>query len=240
MKNRLPFLPGTTFYGIVNRTTWFNGDYLRKYGTSIGEANTNLVKSIQLCATQCAMGRKLEDWEVQAVLEYFWSIELKLQDLNFSESDWTKLKRGSTGSRKNQGLISWLKGFYLDASPATFSTPPNPKEVLESYTPNIEKGKAIYVLSCLSCHKTGRITSFIFGNSPVKYRLLNAHTDYGANFSVFDAVRNGIKASPGKGYMPNYPLQRISDRQLKDLQAFIKYQATRDLLPLEPFLDWLD
>jgi len=39
--------------------------------------------------------------------------------------------------------------------------------------------------------------------------------------------------------MPNFPLQRMSDNQLQDLQAFIKNQATHDQLPLEPFVDWI-
>ena len=239
IQNRLRFLPGTTFYGIVNRTTWYNGDYLKKYGDSAGKANKNLVNAIQLCATQCAMGRKLENWELQAVLAYFWSLELKLQDLNLSETDWKKLKFASLRPEKNQGLISWLKGFYLNASPATFSKPPTPFTAPDKYAPNIENGKAIYVLSCMSCHQSGRATAFTLGTSAVTYQLLSDHTDFGANFSVYHAIRNGINASPGKGYMPIFSLQRMSDHQLKDLRAFIKYQTTHDPLPLEPLIDWI-
>ena len=239
IQNRKRFLPGTTFYGIVNRTSWYNGDYQRKYGEFAAHAKKNLVNAIQLCATKCAMGRKLEDWEVQAVLAYFWSLELKLQDLSLTEADWRKLRLASLQPDSNQDLISWLKGLYLSASPATFSKPPVPIKVSDTDVPNIENGKAIYVLSCLSCHKPRGITSFPLENSAVSYRLLNDHTDFSANFSIYHAVRNGIKASPGKGYMPNFPLQRMSDNQLKDLQAFIKYQATHDQLPLEPFIDWI-
>ncbi|GJL64123.1 MAG: hypothetical protein NPIRA04_27770 [Nitrospirales bacterium] len=239
IQNRKRFLPGTTFYGIVNRTTWYNGDYQRKYGDFAAHANKNLVNAIQLCATKCAMGRKLDDWEVQSVLAYFWSLELKLRDLRLTESDWRKLRLASLQPDNNQDLIAWLKGFYLSAAPATFSKPPAPMMVSDTYVPDIENGKAIYVLSCMSCHKTGGITSFPLANSEVTYQLLRDHTAFGANFSVYKAVRNGIKASPGKGYMPNFPLQRMSDNQLQDLQAFIKNQATHDQLPLEPFVDWI-
>lgn len=238
IQNRLRFLPGTTFNGIVNRTAWYNGDYLKKYGDSAAKANKNLVKAIQLCATQCAMGRKFEEWELQSVLAYFWSLELKLEDLNLSESDWKKLKYSPFRPDNNQDLISRLKGLYLNASPATFSKPPTLITAPDTYAPNLENGKAIYVLNCLSCHKSGKATSFTLGNSAVTYRLLNDHTDFGANFSVYNAVRNGIKASPGKGYMPNFPIQRMSDHQMKDLRAFIKYQATHEPLALEPLIDW--
>ncbi len=240
IQNKLRFLPGTTFYGIVNRTTWYNGDYLKKYENSAAKANKNLVKAIQLCATQCAMGRKLDDWELKAVLEYFWSLELKLKDLHLSEADWKKIKLTPLRHNNKQGLISWLKGLYLQASPATFSKPLTHISGPDTYVPNLENGKAIYVLSCLSCHQSSRTTSFILANSAVTYQLLNDHTDFGANFSVYNAIRNGIKASPGKGYMPNFPLQRMSNNQMKDLRAFITYQATHDpLLALEPLLDWI-
>jgi len=234
------FLPGTTFYGIVNRTSWYNGDYQKKYGNTAANANKDLVNAIQLCATQCAMGRKLDEWELESVLEYFWSLELTLKDLSLTESDWRKLRLASLLPNKNEGLISWLKGFYLNASPATFSKPPSPMMVIDQYEPNIENGKAIYVLSCLSCHQPGRITSFTLANSTVTYRLLSDHTDFESNFSINHAVRDGIKASPGKGYMPNFPLERMSDKQLKDLQAFIKYQATQDRLALEPLINWIN
>ncbi len=222
----------------MNRTTWYNGDYLKKYEDA-ATANNNLVNAIQLCATQCAMGRELDHWELQAVLEYFWSLELTLEDLNLSQSDWTMLKRTFLQSNQNESLISWLKGMYLPASPATFSTPSKPIIELDRHLPNIENGKAIYVLSCLSCHQADRATSLTLANSAVSYRLMSDHTDYDADFSVYKAIRSGIKASPGKGYMPNFSIQRMSNNQMRDLRAFINYQATHEPLALEPYLDWI-
>ena len=32
MEFNQPYLPGSTFYGITNRTSWFNGDHEKKYG----------------------------------------------------------------------------------------------------------------------------------------------------------------------------------------------------------------
>src|SRR5688572_9343971 len=88
----LPFLPATTFYGAVNRVTWYNGDYAKKYGALVTPARDTLTNAIQLCATECSQGRKLSDWEMKAVLAYFYSIEYKLKDLSLTPDDWTLLK----------------------------------------------------------------------------------------------------------------------------------------------------
>ena len=231
MANGLGFLPATTFYGLVNRRSWFNDDYVKKYGTLAAAANKDLVKAIQLCATECSMGRELNDWELRAVLAYFRSLELKLGDLNLTDADWSELRRGARQPERHRELIAWLKGFYLKASPATFASPPEkippPPEGPAAYQATIQRGKAIYELSCRNCHKPGGVTSFTLADSPVTYRLLNDHTTFSAHFSIYNAIRNGIKASPGKGYMPNFTLERLSDSQIEDLRAFVHHQATR-------------
>ena len=33
--HKLPFLQATTFWGIVNRESWYNGDYVKKYGDKV-------------------------------------------------------------------------------------------------------------------------------------------------------------------------------------------------------------
>jgi len=39
-ENDLPFLQASTFYGIVNRETWYNDDYVKKYGSITAHAST--------------------------------------------------------------------------------------------------------------------------------------------------------------------------------------------------------
>lgn len=234
IQNDLPFLPGTTLYGVVNRERWYNGDYGKRYGDLVYEANRDLVKAIQLCATECSMGRKLEDSELESVLAYFWSIDLKLGNLNLSDSDWQKLRDASLHPEDRPELIPWLKAFYLKAAPANFAKPPAGRALTYEHKGNIGTGKAIYVRSCLNCHKSRRTTSFVLGNSKSTYQLLYNHTHFDSVFSVYNAIRNGIKTSPGKGYMPNYPLERMSDRQMEDLMAFFNHQATHKPLSLGP------
>ena len=55
----LPYLPGTTLYGAVNRTSFYNGDYEKKYGDLVKPARNNLREAIQLCAVECSQGRAL-------------------------------------------------------------------------------------------------------------------------------------------------------------------------------------
>lgn len=239
IQNRLPFLPGTTLYGVVNRTGWFNDDYLRKYGDVTRDARHDLVKAIQLCAVDCSMGRRLDDWEVQAVLAYFWSLQLTLGDLTFSPGDWNRLRQGRSHPAEARELAAWLKSFYLQASPATFSGPPPHGALSRLERGNVEKGRTIYALSCLSCHNPEGVTSFVLDESRRRYRLLGDQAGFDADFSIDKAIRNGIKASPGKGYMPNFTVQRMSDRQILDLAAFLRHQSTQPPLDLEPYKGWV-
>ena len=86
-QNGLPFLQGTTLYGAVNRTSFYNGDYDKKYGDLVKPARNNIREAIQLCAVECAQGRKLKPWELESVLAYLWTLELRLSDLNLSDEE---------------------------------------------------------------------------------------------------------------------------------------------------------
>ena len=47
-KNGLPFLQGSSLYGIVNRTSFYNGDYDKKYGKLVDKARNDIREAIQL------------------------------------------------------------------------------------------------------------------------------------------------------------------------------------------------
>ncbi|HMP31938.1 MAG TPA: hypothetical protein PKD85_20205, partial [Saprospiraceae bacterium] len=81
----LPFLQGSPLYGVINRSTYYNGDYYKKYGELVFKAQNNIREAIQLCAQECAQGRKLADWEVESILAYFWTIGIKMNDLEISD-----------------------------------------------------------------------------------------------------------------------------------------------------------
>jgi len=55
-------------------------------------ARNDLRKAIQLCAVECSQGRALEDWEMESVLAYLWTIGLKMNDLSFSKKELKSIK----------------------------------------------------------------------------------------------------------------------------------------------------
>lgn len=89
VQNKLPFLQAATFFGIVNRETFFNGGYQKKYAhiPEIATARESLRKAIQICSVEFAKGRQLEDWEVESVLMFFWTLELRFKDLKITAEE---------------------------------------------------------------------------------------------------------------------------------------------------------
>ncbi|MFN3918156.1 MAG: c-type cytochrome [Flavobacteriales bacterium] len=226
-KNNFPFLPGSTFYGMVNRVSWYNGDYLSKYGDLVKPARDTLKNAIHLCAVECSQGRALESWEMDAVLAYFYSIEFKLVDLSLTEKEIASLNE-AVKLKSNSETIAWLKQKYYVASPATFLDPIAKNERKAGVQGNAENGKYIYELSCMHCHKLGGVTNFILDNEKITFRFLKSQFNTTYHFSIYDKVRKGTYALNGyKPYMPNYTLERMSHQQLEDLAAYITQQAKR-------------
>jgi len=148
-ENGLPFLQGTTLHGVVNRESWYNGDYDKKYDPEkIKPAQTDLREAIQLCATDCAQGRELKDWELEGVLAYLWTLELKMDDLNLSNTDLQRIENGINNDSQNTELVQFIKSKYSQASPATFTDQPDNLKQGYGQKGDADNGKLIYDLSC--------------------------------------------------------------------------------------------
>ncbi len=227
IKTGLPFLQGTTLYGAVNRSTWYNDDYLKKYGSLVAPARDTLVNAIQLCAIECSQGRLLKPQELDAVLAYLWSIELKLHDLDLSTEEMTQLNAQKEDPQK---MIQWLKSKYLQASPAHFESPYTSFESSKKLTGRPDMGKAVYELSCQHCHGIGKnVTNLILDDSPLTFKMLkrNFHK-MEKHLSIYNITRRGTYAVMGyRPYMPHYPLERLSEQQLTDLRTYIEQEATK-------------
>ena len=91
--NDMTFLPGTTLWGVVNRTSWFNEDYARKYGSLVEPTHHSLREATRLCAAECSQGRPLDDWELDAILSYLWTLQITLGDLDLSTEELDLLAR---------------------------------------------------------------------------------------------------------------------------------------------------
>lgn len=225
----IPFLQGTTFRGIVNRESWYNDDYVKKYGDEkIEIAHKDLRESIQLCAIECSQGRAMEDWEIEAVLAYYWTLEFTLGDLKLNRGDYEKLNAERDNPAQQEALRQWLKSFYNQTSPAHFyDAPPNKLEGYNGLVGNPARGKDLYELSCLYCHKPGGVSHYILDDSPLSFDHLKKMIPKDSHFSLYQIIAYGTYAIPGhRPYMPHYSEERMSKQQVEDLRAYIETRAT--------------
>lgn len=225
----IPFLQGSTFWGIVNRESWYNDDYVKKYGDEkIEIAHKNLRESIQLCAIECSQGRPMDEWEIDAVLAYYWTLEYKLSDLNISEKDWQRLRQNRRNTANAEDMRSLLKSYYLQTAPAHFyNAPPDKSKGYEGLVGRPDVGKDVYELSCLWCHnsETG-VSHYVLDNSKLSFKHLNKMIPKDAHFSLYQIIAYGTYAIPGhKPYMPHYPEEKLSKQQVEDLRAYVEMMA---------------
>jgi len=223
MKNGLPFLPASTFYGLYNKSHWYNGDYAKKYGDLVKPTRDTLKNAIQLCATQCSQGRALKEWEMSAIIHYYKSIEFKVNDLNLNESELNQLLT-DLGTH-NTRSVDVLKRKYNSINKATFGKL-NPKEP-DNYSADLKAGEYIFKNGCLHCHGMGKdITNFEFDNDKLTLSFLESKLKKHNTYSVPYIVRKGTYAMSGrKQYMPQYPLEKMSNTQLFDLISYIKSKS---------------
>ncbi len=220
----IPYLQGSTFYGIVNRETWYNDDYVLKYGNLVTKAKNSLEGSIQLCAEVCSQGRTLEDWEIESMLAYLWSIELKRSDLNWTAYDEKKMYESSDAER-----IQFLKSKYLTKSPATFGSLPKSKaDGYEGLIGNPEKGKVIYELGCKHCHREQGESDVVLDDSKATFNWLKRNIPSNSDLSIYEIIRKGTYSAEGhKEYMPHYTMEKMSNQQLEDLRSYIESEAKK-------------
>lgn len=220
----LPFLQGTTFWGIVNRETWYNDDYVKKYGAAMEKARNDIRESIQLCSVGCSQGRLLEEWEVDAVLSYFWSLQLNLGDLNLSPKEMAVLEQAIDNPDQHAKAKSLLKSKYLTKSPAHLGEVPEDKEAGYGLTGNAEKGEVLYERSCLTCHgPKGDSRYLTLDKSNYSKSFFTRKITNGNRFSLYEIIRHGTHSVDGhKAYMPYYTKERMSDQQIEDLRAYFE------------------
>lgn len=223
----IPFLQGTTMYGAVNRTTFYNGDYYKKYGKLVDKARNDIREAIQLCAVECAQGRRLKHWEVESLLAYLWTIELKMDDLAISASEYERLTAAVDNKSNQDQAINLLTGKYLQGSPATFIAPPEDRKAgPTSIVGNPTNGKLVYDLSCKHCHEAERYSFFKLDDTDLSFDHLDKHFDKYSRYSTYQVSRWGTSPTAGKkAYMPQYTKERMSVQQLEDLRAYIKQKA---------------
>jgi mono/diheme cytochrome c family protein len=218
IEKNIAYLQGSTFWGMVNRETWYNDDYVLKYGDLVRKAEHSLEESIQLCAQVCSQGRPLEDWEMKSILSYLWSLQLDMDDLNM---DVEELK--SLNTLTNDSKVQLIKSKYLNKSPATFVDPPADKHMGYGLVGNPDRGKAIFELGCQHCHRPNGESDVVFEKNALTLNWLSRHMYDDGDKSIYEIVRKGTYAASGhKEYMPHYTLEKMSHQQVEDLRAYIQ------------------
>lgn len=227
--NDIPFLPGSTFWGIVNREKFYNGDYEKKYGQLVYATRENLREAVQLCATECSQGRLLEEWELESILAYFWKLGLKVGDMDLETTEVDQLERalnqsGETDLRKD--ALAWLKTKYPLRYSATFIAPPSTREERLQATGNPHRGEKIYKLSCQHCHYQQNFSYLLLDDSRMTYKYLYNHIPDYDKKSIHQVIRYGTPPLSGKhAYMPQYTLEKMSRQQVRDLVTYIALEA---------------
>ncbi|NNF33163.1 MAG: cytochrome c [Saprospiraceae bacterium] len=222
----MPFLQATTLYGAVNRETYYNGDYYLKYGELVEPARNDIRGAIQLCATECAQGRALNDWEMESILLYLWDIDLKLGDLNLNEEEKEMVVDHLNNSKDHHEAINLLKSRYLLKSDATFVYPPEDRKQGYNHEGNVENGKMIYENSCLHCHYKQKYSFFHLDSRKLSFKHLRAKAGSYSRQSIYQVIRWGVPTKSGKSsYMPQYTNEKLTDAMVEDLRAYIEQQA---------------
>ena len=225
VENDLPYLQGTTLHGVVNRVSFYNGDYHKKYGReTVDKVKEDLRESIQLCAVGCAQGRALGTWEIESVLAYFWTLELQISDLKLNKEEREHVIAALHDNADKAKAINILHSKYRDAAPATFANLPESYRKGYDVTGNAERGEVIYTKSCLHCHEAGRYSYYSLDTTPLSLNHLKKHIKKpNSPFNTYNLIIDGTLPVWGeKAYMPQYPLERMSIQQMEDLRAYLE------------------
>lgn len=214
----IPFLQGTSLYGTVNRKTWYNGDYEKKYGSLVISSRDTLANAIQLCAEVCSQGRRLSEGELEAFMHYFWSLEYTLEDLGITPSE----------LEKQTDKVAFIESKYLNHSPATFVKAISYDDRKLGEGADATVGETIYKQSCMHCHSAkSSKTNLKLDEDILSYKYLAKATKKHSPESIYRIVRGGTYPIEGyKPYMPHYTKERLSDQQVEDLVAFILSKAS--------------
>lgn len=222
----MPFLQGTTLYGAVNRNSYYNGDYYKKYGDLVNAARNDIRGAIQLCAVECAQGRALENWELESILAFMWTKELQMKDLELVEEEKSIIENVIAGTGDREFAQQIINEKYLQGAPATFILPPADRKLGTGLEGDPKMGMLVYQNSCLHCHKNGEYSFFQMDDHVLTHKYLNRKAGGYGRQSIYQVIRWGVPTKSGKrSYMPQYPQEKMSDQQLADLRSYIRERA---------------
>lgn len=227
--NDIPFLPGPSFYGMVNRIMFFNDDLLKSFVANNSDllkaAHFNLRDAVDACNQVFAHGRKMKDWEKEAILMYLWTMELKMGDLKMPSKELDMVKTAVETNRSNAKAVNTMRNYYLEVYPAHLEGPADPVErrMISPVVSNFAKGRNLYEHSCLHCHEGKRYSNMNLDYKQKTFKKLRDNFE-SQNLSIYEAHRY-VNAGKSKKVQPIFTAERMNNTQLQDLRYFIQTMA---------------
>ena len=226
-KNNLPFLQASSFYGIVNRNSFYNDDYQKKYADEPGikEAARDLRSAINFCARECSQGRNLKDWEIESILAYFWTLEYQVGDLKLSPEEMEQVNKDLKDNNSKGAALKMVESKFQSYVPAHFLNIPRFEKVNENESKDagrIAEGKAIFNHACLHCHLNKKYSFFDLEDNELTLKSMESATrTENYIFSMYYLVREGLDPRMGhRSYMPAFTAEKMSPEQLKNLYIY--------------------
>ena len=233
-KTGIPYLQASTFYGIVNRNNFFNGDYRKQFekDPEIKKASGDIRAAIRFCNKNFAQSRELEEWELESILSYFWTLQFKVSDLKLSTVDKEQIKKALQSENAKASALSFIQSKYAQAMPATFLKIPRfaaPKEDAYKDSKRLKDGKVIYEQSCLHCHLNKRYSFFSLENELLTFKAMEKATrSENYIFSMYYLTREGLPPRMGHhSAMPLFTAEKLSPEQLESLYLYVSARAKK-------------
>lgn len=217
--------PGTTVWGAVNRESFYNDSYAVYHFLLAPDGEemdpTDLEDATQVCCKYCSVGRFAEPWEINALLTYFWDLEVTLADLSLPTSvENAVLNVLSNPQSADPQEVASMREFvsrqYLKHAKDMYT--PVPAEIGEdhvvtypdglAYQGDAEIGKRLYAVACDHCHGPDKVCE-------------SSGADLVADLEYFHGILSKGTAHDDQPYMPMFPSSRLSRQQIVDIQAYL-------------------
>lgn len=213
-KKELNYLPATSFYGMINQTEYYSGDYIKKYGDLVLAARNSLEGAIQLCAQECSQGRELTPKELRYTLAYLKSKELQLSDIFEGDkalTDYYNLSKEEKKERINAQFNSKRENHFGSTD----------LSIINKLVGDKDQGRYIFEKSCMTCHENERVSFYNIENSPISKKDLLKKLNNKEN-ELLSIIRYGTQPLPGsKAYMPLFTNEKLSNQHIADLIAYL-------------------
>ncbi len=215
----LRLTPATTLWGAVNRERFYNGHYEEYHRLKLeaGAAMNpdSLADAVQICCNYCSAGRFPEPWELDSLVAFLWTLELRMKDLNLPEKEAQALLeqlQSDEDETVKQARKSLRQHYLARAGADCHDEPVQTKEAVDTYADGTRysgdaaRGRLLYRSACAGCHGTDvhpKADAELVAGDKLFHRYVWKGTE-----------REGV-------YMPRFTQQRLSRQQAADIRVYL-------------------